>query len=681
MIFTRALCLAALGAALTLPAPSYAHGGVYRGPGDTVPPNPGGHGGGKTGRPGAPGTGSPTGPTTPNPNGPRTGRPTPPPPTGGTGGQRGTTLTGQGGMTVSDDLTQWQFWWEFNKDPFLQLKDAIHAGAVISGDDDFEFGRGRRAAAKNTLAPSDHDRQRRMIPALVTALKDPSSNQDIVSSSMIALAKIGSSADPERFRKEILPLLKSFLSDQNQEKRESAALAMGIAALPEAVPDLIELAKDSAAGRRLCERSEGVEFRTRAFSCYGLGLIAYRSKAPELKSRIFETMRGLLEDDDARRDLQIAALNALRLLRPDVSSLGGKKLQMQITEFGLEYLHRDEVYDLVRSHAIAMVAKVCEIGCEDSLREQCIALFADIVDERNRKWKKWTRQSAVQALGVLCQETDTQVVEKLMRYCKGGKDTQSRNFAAIALGQIGGENAREFLYKQLRSSSVQKIYKPWYSLGLAVRDHELREDAESTHDIDRTVCEQILREMKSNRNALYAAGHALALGIMRYKEAGDPMLDRLLEIRNQEEAAGYFMLGLGLMKSHAAVAEIRQIVRESTRRDLLLTQGATALGLLGDKEVAAQLVRMLEDKQTVAVMSSLAQALGFIGDRNTISPLVELLENKDVQPIPRAFAAVALGLVGDKERLPWNSKIAVNINYRANIPTLTGGGTGILDIL
>ena len=43
---------------------------------------------------------------------------------------------------------------------------------------------------------------------------------------------------------------------------------------------------------------------------------------------------------------------------------------------------------------------------------------------------------------------------------------------------------------------------------------------------------------------------------------------------------------------------------------------------------------------------------------------------------------MALGIVADKEQLPWNAKFSVNINYRANTTTLTGGGgTGLLDIL
>ena len=48
----------------------------------------------------------------------------------------------------------------------------------------------------------------------------------------------------------------------------------------------------------------------------------------------------------------------------------------------------------------------------------------------------------------------------------------------------------------------------------------------------------------------------------------------------------------------------------------------------------------------------------------------------------RGFAAVALGIVADKEPLPWNAKISTNVNYRATTSTLTGeNGTGVLDIL
>ena len=102
----------------------------------------------------------------------------------------------------------------------------------------------------------------------------------------------------------------------------------------------------------------------------------------------------------------------------------------------------------------------------------------------------------------------------------------------------------------------------------------------------------------------------------------------------------------------------------------------------GDKELVGELVNMLQnDANSMATQAAIASGLGQIGDKGSIDPLVEMLGDKQITALARGFAAVALGIVCDKEMLPWNSKIAIDINYRANTPTLTGAGNGILDIL
>ncbi len=90
---------------------------------------------------------------------------------------------------------------------------------------------------------------------------------------------------------------------------------------------------------------------------------------------------------------------------------------------------------------------------------------------------------------------------------------------------------------------------------------------------------------------------------------------------------------------------------------------------------------LVEGGQNLAKMSAVASALGYIGDRRTIDPLLDMLFDESLTDLSRAFAAVALGGVIDKEPLPWNSKIGVNMNYRAMVETLTDGAAGILDIL
>ena len=54
---------------------------------------------------------------------------------------------------------------------------------------------------------------------------------------------------------------------------------------------------------------------------------------------------------------------------------------------------------------------------------------------------------------------------------------------------------------------------------------------------------------------------------------------------------------------------------------------------------------------------------------------------REITASARGFAAVALGIVADKEPLPWNAKISSSVNYRASTTTLTNQVDGILDIL
>src|SRR5262245_43553040 len=189
----------------------YAHGGQYRGPGDVVPPSPGG---GRGTGPSGPSTGGPGGPATPGPGGPATRGPSGPTTGGpvGPGGGRAPT-TGGRGIRLDDDLDKWAYWWEFNKDPFIRLKDAIGSGGVASaGDEDF-LGAARKAEGKDTMRPTDEEKQTRILPALEKAI-DSTDQRDINSSCMVAMAKIGKDDLPDGRHLEdvLLPRLKK--SDQ-----------------------------------------------------------------------------------------------------------------------------------------------------------------------------------------------------------------------------------------------------------------------------------------------------------------------------------------------------------------------------------------------------------------------------------------------------------------------------------
>ena len=116
---------------------------------------------------------------------------------------------------------------------------------------------------------------------------------------------------------------------------------------------------------------------------------------------------------------------------------------------------------------------------------------------------------------------------------------------------------------------------------------------------------------------------------------------------------------------------------------LLLLAAATMLGTAPLQEVEATDAGalMLQDSDSTAVLSSVAMALGEVGDRRSIDPLIKTLQDRERTFLAKAFAAVALGGIGDKDPLPWNTLLASGMNYMATVDTLTNGSTGVLDIL
>ncbi|MFQ5503530.1 MAG: HEAT repeat domain-containing protein, partial [Planctomycetota bacterium] len=446
-----------------------------------------------------------------------------------------------------------------------------------------------------------------------------------------------------------------------------------------AVPDLIALAMDEPAGRKLVERSE-VDFRTRSFACYGLGLIVYRTKNAELKQKVFEAMKTMVElgtNNRVHRDLIVAPLQSMRLLRPNVETPAGKSLRDDAIEFLSAYMAKPdkEVYAQIRSHAYIAAAELLGRG-GDSTGLITTRMMEDV---KNRRQKQWIHQSAILALGQIALPENLEVSTAIQDYMKRGKDLQAKYFCAIALGQIGGDKNRSFLISRIKRA--KSLEKPWIAVGLAIMDYQVR-SKDQNYEGDPTAAMAIKREFDRTKNQMYAAGMAIALGVMKHSDSGDAIMDRLLKVKSQDQPAGYMAVALGLMGYQDAKDTIKSLLETAKRRPKLLTQCAIALGLLGDKEVSTGLITFIQDKQVVAVYSAISQALGWIGDKRSINPLITMLQDKSIKELPRAFAAVALGLVGDKEELPWNSKIAVNNNYRANVETLTGNnGTGILDIL
>lgn len=676
---------------------STGHGGTYRGPGDTVPPGGGGGGGG-----GGPSTPGPSGPSAPGPSGPSTPGPAGPAAPGNSGPKGPTTQASSAGA----DLTLWQFWWGFNKDPYLNLKSHIHSDSTLTGSDDFFLGHGQKTQARDSMAPSEETIRGTIVPALIQALENETNN-DIVTGAMIALAKIGDAQSEDgtsQFEQLIIP----FLKDGSQEIAETAAVALGILGNPNSIDTLISLLEDTESGRRMVGSEAGVNYRTRAFAAYGLGQIGYYTEDPEHRKNIVNTLWKICQSPrESTRDVKVAAVIAMGLVPLDIAAatdpaaapvegeeeMGPQDRLAQIDyliEFFQDEKNKDRHY-LVRAHAPRAIVKLMEGVDDKDLKDRVVDAIAPYVTKRGNVGVRELRQSASLAFGMLGDLDDDKAdktIRGALQEAAGNADAQVKNYSVIAMGLVGGrpgdgddptagaKDVRKYLLDQLSKGKTQ--VKPWAGLAIGVMERGM---ADNNIDQSSSSLQSLRMALQKTKTKLEVGAYAIACGIAGDTDSEKILLDKL-DTMSDDDVRGYTAIGLGLMNSVTAIEPIQQVVEKSKYRGELLKQAAISLGLLGDKALVGKLVGMLAEAKTLTTQAAIASALGFIGDARSVDPLVAMLQDQTKTGAARGFAAVALGIVADKEPLPWNAKFSVDINYRANTTTLTGeSGTGLLDIL
>jgi HEAT repeat protein len=506
------------------------------------------------------------------------------------------------------------------------------------------------------------------------------------------MAKIGKNNDAKSIK--ILSLIEKHLKANVQEVRETAALTIGLSWLPgdekeraQGLRQLIGLVQDGPEGRKLVDSSE-VDDRTRSFATYGLGLAMHASTSVDEKVKALEVFKGQLMDEKiSNRNNKVAAINGIRLLHPDMSSSDEKMKKLVDdavnTLWGYYEKKLGKSEQLIQAHVPPAIATLIGRGSSKLHQRFKDAFLKDLDTGGEQKLGLEIPQSCAVALGLMTERSkeDEKYVDALVKYVASGKDQMAKHFATIALAEIGGDKCRTALLDFFVKGN-KAIDKPWAAVALGVLGYRALKEGGQNATIDVEVGRQLHATFKELSNPETQEAIAIGLGLMKYSDAADDLRDWLVKKKNQDELAGYLAIGLALMNDTKAKEEIRNIVKTSVRRPDLLKQTAIALGKLGDKTITDVLEEMLTTgDMSAAKLSAVADAYSYIGDKRTIQPLIKVLFDEKIPEIARAFTAAALGGIADKENLRWNSKIACDMNYRASVETLTGAGTGVLDIL
>lgn len=268
-------------------------------------------------------------------------------------------------------------------------------------------------------------------------------------------------------------------------------------------------------------------------------------------------------------------------------------------------------------------------------------------------------------------------------------DALARRLAWIAIGRTGArdgagaardeglQRARAALYAGLETENG--LVRPWVALGLGVLEQARSRSGEIVApDSLRALRGALERHPSPNE----AGAYCLALGLCK-DVASRERIEREAVRTQDDEFQSQAALALGLLGDRQSIEPLRRIVLEARQRPLVLRDSAIALGLLGDHELVSFLVTWLREASNLGLLSATAGALGWVGDQRAIEPLCALVESREAPDRARAFAAVALGLVCDKDLLPWNAAIARDLNWWLAPATLydPGSGTGIIDLL
>jgi HEAT repeat protein len=592
------------------------------------------------------------------------------------------------------DLSTWQIWWEYNQDAFVPLREAVLRPEPRTGDDELFLG---EAQAPQLPAPREVGPElthERIVPALIELLRTASTT-DVTASAMLALGRIGE--DPRQAGSHaVQDAIAAQLGHPNIEVAEFATIALGALASESAAPLLVEIASDTRAGRALTGR-DSVSPRQRAFAAYGLALTGHLSPSADVRRYAVHHLNKILASErTSTHDLEVACTVGLGLLAVEGprAALEADALPPSASREALVVELLDLFEDkseerLLRAHVPTAIARLIE-GEDGPLKRTVAERLLTGIAKRSGDKKREVRQGCVVALGLIGDSDgdplDEDIRASLLRAAEDG-DVLSRRYAIIALAQVasrpgrgagdplaGAADVKQFLFKGLERGASN--LRPWHALAIGILGRNLQAQGRPLKPEEAAA---LRKELVDCRSAEYAGAYSLASAILKDRMSTDAVLEQFE--RFQDDAVrGHCALALGVLGADRSVERLRAVLRESLHRPEVLRQAATALALMGDRSLVADLVGLLATDDCQLALSSAATALGMCGDRQAVEPLLGLLDAKHTSGV-RATAALALGRLADRELLPWSSVFSRASNYGAGPQSLADPGRfGIADL-
>lgn len=670
-----ATLLAGLLTLLGLAAPAPAHGTFW------VPPEPPppadvpeekpsapipASGGSSTQPGGSPGTG---GIGVPSPSGPTNAPSTP-----GTLGQA--------------QLTNWSYWWYFNREPLLDLRRRFDEQALLSGG----------GAQAVTNRPSDAALENTVLPALLE-LAGPQRQDNVRLTAGIALGRIG-----HPLTDELREALAEHVRSKDPTLQQGAMLSVGLLGDFWALETLATGLANEREARAVFGGKLGS--RERAFAAYALGVMADRAPHDAQRAMVLAPLWAVLEDTRDDREVRVAAANALGLVRltwEDGRALPGADPELElptdrpalIEALWERYLDEDDVF--VRGHLPIALARLAD-GGPDDVRDALIERFIERLEAR-REPRVQDLHGLVIGLGIVGnawgRASDTRLRRTLYRIAIEEGDAHARHLALMSLAAVVGRTGpslppapvqaelEAFLTEGLASAKAMDA--PWFAMSAGALGARLKRPVagRSPGQLG-TELIAALREIVDDAgspNTLSAA--VLALGLAEDLDSGETV-ERLFDRSRNRDVQAYAALSLGLLGRGDAAPKLEEFLHEARYMPVALEHASIGLALLSRPRAVAALQARLANAHSGIIAAPLAATLGHVGDASVVLPLAKLADDRSQTLATRENLALALGLISSRRGpsgLTWRASLATDVNYTAWVPSLFDqAGTGILNI-
>ncbi len=565
-------------------------------------------------------------------------------------GRRGE--TGPFGDGVPGD--SWLNWWRLNEAWRLDL-DRRYVARARDRDFDDNLSISVDVPSARPLDATSASLRRRVIPVLERLTRHP--HGAVRAEAVLALGKMGQPADLHR----ITPLL----SDGDGDVRRAAILALGLLKTPLSRPFLTSIL--------MSRRRQDAEI---AYAAVALGVSGQRESVPglierlkkgrgarEVESAILYAL-GLIDTPRARTFLEFYVLSpsrdgVLRSVAVQALALGGHPETTDV----LSSVLGDSDVNVRRSACIGLgqVRFTSPLVLELETAERELAerfdgdgsgpahlIADDFLGKLRLKAEEDTRRLA---------SLKEEIVKRLIDVGLEDSDVMVRNFSALALGELGGDGAREAL-RHLLATARRDSSRSFAALGLAIQG-------------DKADRKTVFRRLTRGRMAPSArAALMLSLGFLGEGDVADFAIRRLQNL-GDATSSRFAAISLGLVGEKRALPLLRNSVARRGRPELKRAFGL-GLALLGDTDVLESLGKLLSTSKSSEMRIQTAAILSAMRDGAALDALLKAMisTRRPAKDIELAAFTRAIGIMTERGRQPILAPAFRHLNYLVPVRAL-----------